>query len=137
MSELASNATSIDWSSFDAAMDLTASSCYSEASAWLLSQATATITSTARDVLTFSGSGSGNTIYETVKETLLATAYTPPAECCYGCQIVATSARLIYWSPEMTRANASITPVSSTPYTLVSDGFTLYVHARKSTLIPC
>jgi hypothetical protein len=50
----------------------------------------------------------------------------PPNGCCYGCIIDADSVRLIYWEPDLEPpSNMTITAAPSTPYTVVSDGFTL------------
>ena len=46
-----------------------------------------------------------------------------PMDCCYDCEILADEVSLLYWPVEEGMKNAS-TANSTTPYTLISDGFT-------------
>ena len=46
-----------------------------------------------------------------------------PMDCCYDCEIFATEVSLLYWPVDEDARNASVVN-ASTPYTLISDGFT-------------
>ncbi len=46
-----------------------------------------------------------------------------PMDCCYDCEISAEEVSLLYWPVEEDMRNASMAN-STTPYTLISDGFT-------------
>lgn len=51
--------------------------------------------------------------------------YTPPPECCPGCEIVADKVSIMYWPPESDAEDSAVTTAPSTPYSYISNGITL------------
>ena len=80
----------------------------------------------------------GVTDYWTAKGTLeswtgltlaLPALYSVPKDCCVKCGVTATGVRILFWPIETSAKNATDnrTPLTTTPYGLISDGFTLLV----------
>lgn len=59
----------------------------------------------------------------------LPASYSVPKDCCVKCGVTAKDVRLLFWPVETSAKNATgdWIPAISTPYGLISDGFTLLV----------
>ena len=70
----------------------------------------------------------GSLSWDTSLKLPLPTSYTVPENCCVKCGVTASDVRLLFWPIETSVKNTSgTTEATSTPYGVVSDGFTLLV----------